>query len=111
MLSLMTLQQTIEIPADRKVCFEFDLPETASVGPGAAQVVLTITSLGDAGINDADRPAPGSRLTPRQLAAIEKCDGIAKGILTSDDILESRRKDKELEEAKWRRLYAKEGNK
>jgi hypothetical protein len=36
--------------------------------------------------------------------AIEKCSGIAKGIVSSNDILESRREDKELEEAKWRRL-------
>jgi methyl coenzyme M reductase gamma subunit len=45
-------------------------------------------------------------MTPRE--AIEKCRGIAKGILSSDEIIEMRRKDKELEDAQYRRLFFKE---
>jgi hypothetical protein len=37
----MTLQRTVTIPADRRLYL--DLPETFS--PGAAQVVLTVTSI------------------------------------------------------------------
>jgi hypothetical protein len=111
----MTLQQTVTIPADRRLYL--DLPETLK--PGAAKVVLIITRIDDEGIEDEwatesvdlDRPAPGHRLTPRQLAAIENCAGLTEGILTSDDILESRREDLALEEAKWQRLYGKEGKK
>ncbi|MDR3283860.1 MAG: hypothetical protein LBS97_01620 [Treponema sp.] len=112
----MTLQQTVTIPADRRLYLE--LPETFS--PGIAKVVITITRIAGEGIEDEwvtapvesqDRPAPGHRLTPRQLAAIENCAGLTEGILTSDDILESRREDLALEEAKWERLYGKEGKK
>jgi hypothetical protein len=46
------------------------------------------------------------RLTERQREAIEKCRGIAKGVLSSDEILEWRREDKALGEAKYRRLYS-----
>jgi hypothetical protein len=42
----MTLQQTVTIPADRRLYL--DLPETLS--PGAAQIVLTVTRIADTGI-------------------------------------------------------------
>jgi hypothetical protein len=41
----MTLQQTVTIPADRRLHLDWTLPETAS--PGAAHVVLTITRIAD----------------------------------------------------------------
>ncbi|MDR3284496.1 MAG: hypothetical protein LBS97_04885 [Treponema sp.] len=41
----MTLQQTVTIPADRRLHLDWTLPETAS--PGAAQVVLIITRIDD----------------------------------------------------------------
>ncbi|MDR1174156.1 MAG: hypothetical protein LBK83_01630, partial [Treponema sp.] len=52
---------------------------------------------------------PRRRLTERQRAAIEKCWGIAKGVLSSDESLEMRREDFELEEAKYRRLFPEDG--
>jgi hypothetical protein len=116
----MTLQRTVTIPADRRIHLDFTLPETVSVGPTtvildfpsvpACTGALSLRAFSGASIDDNDiddRPAPGHRLTPRQLAAIEECSGIACGILTSDDILESRREDLALEEAKWQRLYSK----
>jgi hypothetical protein len=39
----MTLQQTVTIPADRRLHVDFDVPETLS--PGTAQIVLTITRI------------------------------------------------------------------
>jgi hypothetical protein len=39
----MTIQQTVTIPADRRLHLDLSLPETFS--PGAAQVVLTITRI------------------------------------------------------------------
>jgi hypothetical protein len=48
-------------------------------------------------------PKGGKRLTPRE--AIEKCNGIAKGILSSDEIIVMRREDKTLEDARFRRLF------
>jgi hypothetical protein len=47
--------------------------------------------------------AAGRRLTKRQKAAIRKCQGIAKGVLSSDESLAMRREDLELEEAKSQR--------
>jgi methyl coenzyme M reductase gamma subunit len=42
-------------------------------------------------------------MTPRE--AIEKCRGIAKGVLSSDEIIAMRHKDKELEDVQYRRLF------
>jgi predicted nucleic acid-binding protein len=89
----MTIEQIIDIQADHRLVLE--LPREIPIG--RATVAVTVTPQ--------DRPAPGHRLTPRQLAAIEKCRGIAKGVLSSDEILENRRKDKELEDAQLRRLF------
>jgi hypothetical protein len=47
----------------------------------------------------------GKRLTPHE--AIEKCNGIAKGILSSDEIIAMRREDKTLEDTRFRRLFQK----
>jgi hypothetical protein len=95
----MTLQQTVKVPANRRVYF--DLPKTWT----SESVRFEIFPVGEEReIDPMDVPAPGCRLTPRQLAAIEKCRGIAKGIASSNDILENRRKDKELEDAQLRRM-------
>ncbi|MDR1128854.1 MAG: hypothetical protein LBL20_06040 [Treponema sp.] len=87
----MTIEQTVEIPADHRLMIEVP-PEIP-----AGKVVLAFTPAGEAG--------PRRRLTERQRAAIEKCRGIAKGVLSSDESLEMRREDFELEEAKYRRLF------
>jgi len=92
----MTIQQTIKITADRRVHLDWTLPETWT-GDSVRFVIFPVEEERAEATVNPDVPAPGHQLTPRQLAAIEKCDGIAKGILTSDDILESRRQDKELE--------------
>jgi hypothetical protein len=55
--------------------------------------------------------APERRqLTERQREAIEKCWGIAEGVLSSDEILKWRREDKALEESDYRRLSGEGGN-
>jgi hypothetical protein len=86
----MTIEQTVEIQADHRLVMELPL----EIPLGRAKVEVTVTP----------EAISSHRLTPRQLAAIEKCRGIAKGILSSDDILENRRKDKELEDVQLRRL-------
>jgi hypothetical protein len=90
----MTLQQTVDIPADRRVHFDWTLPETASVGP--ATVILEFPAVRD------------EETLRRQREAVKKCLGIAKHIgFSSDDLIANRRKDLALEEAKRRRLYPK----
>jgi hypothetical protein len=91
----MTIEQTVEIPADRRLVIEVP-PEIP-----AGRAVLAFTSTGEA--------LPRRRLTERQRAAIEKCRGIAKGVLSSDEALEMRREDLELEEAKYRRIFPEDG--
>jgi hypothetical protein len=88
----MTFKQTVEIPEDRRLTIEIP-PEFPA---GAA--TLTFTP------NPAYPPDEATRARWRK--AIEKCSGIAKGILSSDDILAMRRKDRELEEAQHRRLFS-----
>jgi methyl coenzyme M reductase gamma subunit len=87
----MFIEQTVEIPADHRLTIEVP-PEVP-----AGKVIITFTP-------DVTE-LPRHRLTERQRVAIEKCRGIAKGILSSDESLEMRREDFELEEAKYRRLF------
>jgi hypothetical protein len=94
----MTIQQTIEIPADRRVRLDFTLPEAASAGQ--ATVILEFPTVRDA------------ETLRRQREAVKKCLGIAKHIgFSSDDLIENRRKDLALEQAKWQRLHPKEDKK
>jgi hypothetical protein len=91
----MTIQQTVDIPASRRLIIE--VPREIPVG----RAVLTFTPAGEA--------RPRRRLTERQRTAVEKCRGIAKGVLSSDESLEWRREDLELEEAKYRRIFPEDG--
>ncbi|MDR1445848.1 MAG: hypothetical protein LBI90_03010, partial [Treponema sp.] len=87
----MTIEQTVEIPANHRLIIEVP-PEIP-----AGRAILAFTSAGDTRLRH--------RLTERQRAAIEKCWGIAKGVLSSDESLAMRREDLELEEAKYRRIF------
>jgi hypothetical protein len=91
----MTIEQTVEIPADHRLTI--DVPPEIPAG----KAIVAFTPAGE------DRPR--RRLTERQRAAIEKCRGIAKGVLSSDESLEMRREDMELEEAKYRRIFPEDG--
>jgi hypothetical protein len=92
----MTIEQIVEIPADHRLTIEVP-PEIP-----AGKAILTFTPAGEA--------RPRRRLTERQRAAIEKCHGIAKGVLSSAEALEMRREDLELEEAKYRSIFPGDGN-
>lgn len=86
----MTIEQTIEIPANRRIFL--DLPPDLPVG--AAKVALTVT------------PESPRKMTPKE--AVEYCRGLGKRLgskASSDSVLEARREDKLLEDAKFRRLY------
>jgi hypothetical protein len=83
----MTIEQTVEIQADHRLVMELPL----EIPVGKVKVELTVT------------PAAPRRLSHRE--AIEKCRGIAKGVLSSDEFLEMRRKDKELEDAQYRKMF------
>jgi hypothetical protein len=82
----MTIEQTIEIPANGWV--HLDLPPEYPAGTSAKVVVTLLESAASA------TPHRGSHRE-----AIEQCWGIAKGVLSSDEFLEMRRKDKKLEDA------------
>jgi hypothetical protein len=88
----MTIEQSVEIPADHRLVI--DVPSEIPVG----RAILAFTPEGE--------EQPRRRLTERQRAAIGKCWGIAKGVLSSDESLEMRREDLELEEAKYRRIFS-----
>jgi hypothetical protein len=78
----MTITQTVDIPADRRITLE--VPR--EVPPG--KTVLTFTSA------EAFDPEKARE-------AIRNCSGLAKRLgisLSSDEFLEMRRKDKELED-------------
>jgi hypothetical protein len=88
----VTFEQTVEIPENRRLTIE--VPREVPVGTA----VLTFTP-------KAAFPADGTRYHMTSREAIEKCRGIAKGILSSDEIIEMRRKDKKLEDEQYRRLF------
>jgi hypothetical protein len=88
----MTIEQTIEIPANGWI--HLDIPPELAGASG--NVVITVLAP-----NVEAETVPRHRLTERQRAAIENCCGLAKRLgctATSDDFLEQRRKDKELED-------------
>jgi hypothetical protein len=87
----MTFEQIVEIPENRRLTVE--VPREIPVGP----TILTLTP---------QAAFSADRRSARK--AIEKCRGIAKGILSSDEIIAMRRKDKELEDMQYRRLFSAE---
>jgi hypothetical protein len=112
----MTIEQTVEIPASRRVTF--DLPLSFPVGrANAALVVFPAAEAAQAApINRApveQEPAlsaPAFSAPPRMTAreAIEASRGIAKRLgatLTVDRFLELRHEETKREEAEYRRLF------
>jgi hypothetical protein len=89
----MIIEQTIEIRADHRLVL--DLPLELPLGK--AKVAVTVTPE-----LPRDKETKG-RMSHRE--AIEKCRGIIKGVLSSDEFLEMRREDERLEEARYRRMF------
>jgi hypothetical protein len=97
----MVIEQTLEIPPGRRITL--DIPPEFPEGER-----VTILVLGQ----DGAKESSPRRLTPQE--AIEYCWGLGKRLgsrLTSDRLIEMRREDKELEEAKYRRMFHKDGDK
>ncbi|GHV47225.1 hypothetical protein AGMMS49546_36610 [Spirochaetia bacterium] len=89
----MTFEQTVEIPASHRLRLDLEVPPEIPAG----KAILTFTPA----VVDIERRA-------RTGDAIERCWGLAKRMgftCTSDDLLAERRKDLELEEAKYRRMF------
>jgi hypothetical protein len=86
----MTIEQTIEVPASRKLTLE--IPPEIPMG----KVILTLT------------PAQGANPDEslEQLTA-ELRDLCKDSTLTTERFFEMRREDLELEEAKYRRIFGK----
>jgi hypothetical protein len=112
----MTIEQTVDIPADRRLIIE--VPREIPVGRAKAAITLIFEAetpepiLGK-WVNPLPEPAKGSSLSIEE--ALEIGRGIAKRMgsrLTSDLSIEWRHEDKELEEAKYQRMFQKiEGDK
>ncbi|MDR1447302.1 MAG: hypothetical protein LBI90_10455 [Treponema sp.] len=98
----MTIEQTVEIPASHRLTIEVP-PE---IPAGRATIVVIAGSnrlLWRSGDQEPDE-AKQRRFSPKE--AVEKCWGIAKKSgLSSDRFLEMKRKDKEREDAKYRRMF------
>ncbi|MHC6203414.1 hypothetical protein ACYULU_09500 [Breznakiellaceae bacterium SP9] len=93
----MTIEQIVEIPASRRLTI--DVPPEIPEGKNC--IIIQFPATED--LN------PGAEQQRRWKEAIEKCRGIAQGSSwTSDRLLEERRKDKEREEAKYRRSFHKD---
>jgi hypothetical protein len=93
----MTIEQTVEIPASHRLTFEIprDIPE------GRAKVALTI----DLTTEGAEQNGAYSGFDAALAEIRELCKDSK---LTVDSFLELRRKDLELEEAKYRRMFHKD---
>jgi hypothetical protein len=96
----MTLQQTIDIPADRRVHFDWTLPETASVGP--ATVILEFSS---DGIPKNMREKIALERVRKQQSLLKPGEnpllalgGSCKGLVPEKEELENKRLDKLIEE-------------
>jgi hypothetical protein len=91
----MMIQQTVEIPADRRVYFEFLVPRDIPVG--TAKVELTVTSESQAG-----KQAAKEWVNP----LLGLCEGSS---FTVEKLLEMRHKDRLLEDAIDERLWGENG--
>jgi hypothetical protein len=94
----MTIEQTVEIPPNRRITL--DIPAGFPTGERVTVIVLAPDSV---------KETPRRR-TPEE--AIEHCRGLGKRLgirLTSDRLIEMRREDKALEEARYRWMFHKDG--
>jgi hypothetical protein len=94
----MTIEQTFEIPPSRRITL--DIPAEFPAGERVTVLVL---------VPDSVKETPRRR-TPEE--AIEHCRGLGKRLgirLTSDQLIEIRSEDKALEEARYHRMFHKDG--
>jgi hypothetical protein len=97
----MVIEQTREIPADCRITF--DIPPEFPSGERATVLVL---------VKDREEESARRRRTPQEV--IEYCRGLGRRLgvrLTSDQLIEMRREDKALEEARYRRMFHEDGDK
>jgi hypothetical protein len=95
----MDVMQTVDIPASHRLTI--DVPR--EVPAGRTVIIFSTAAQSSSGIT-AQRTVdnglgPGPRVDPME--AIERCSGLAKRLginLSSDEFLEMRRQDKELED-------------
>jgi len=95
----MTIEQTVEIHADHRLIFEIpgEIPE------GRAKVALTINPA-------AEEPEQNDAYSGFDAVLAEIRELCKDSKLTVDSFLETRRKDLELEEAKYRRMFHKDAD-
>jgi hypothetical protein len=95
----MTLQQTIEIPADRRVYFDFLAPQ--EIPTGAAKIEFTITPF--------RAPRPDNARMAEQEEWVNPLLGLCEGSsFTVEKFLEMKREEIALEEANDERLWGKQ---
>ena len=95
----MTIEQTVEIPADHRLTLE--VPREIPAG----MAVLAFTP-----VSSDPRPVAQSARRRTTAEAIEHCHGLARRLgctATSDDFLEQRKRDRELEDEQYLRLHPK----
>jgi hypothetical protein len=102
----MSITQTVEVTASRRLHLDFEVPIEIPVGKAQVEVKvvpfvkkassgMTAQEAMDRGLGFGDGP----RIDPME--AIKRCSGLAKRLginLSSDEFLEMRRKDRELED-------------
>jgi hypothetical protein len=92
----MTFKQTVEIPEDRRLTIE--IPREFPAGAATLTFTPKPASL-------ADKTAQA-----RLQETVKKLQNLAKGCSFSSEVLfEERRKDREMDEAQYRRLFQKDG--
>jgi len=95
----MTITQTVEIPADRRVHLDFEVP--LEVPTGQTSIILQFP----------DRKREKYKTVEEAHASLERIRAILRDapVLCNESFEEMRRHDFELEQAKHRRLHG-EGN-
>jgi hypothetical protein len=82
----MTIEQTVEIPADRRLHLDFELPFEVPTG----KVRVSITPVEE---------------TPKEYSSLLSMRGSCEGLDTMEAYFERKRADKELEDRKDRQRY------
>jgi hypothetical protein len=95
----MTFKQTVEIPEDRRLTLTIEVPREFPAGAAT----LTFTP------NPAYPPDEDAQASLQE--TIEKLQNLAKDFrFSSEDLFEERRKDREMDEAQYRRQFHKDGD-
>ncbi|GHT90124.1 hypothetical protein FACS1894137_19470 [Spirochaetia bacterium] len=101
----MTMRQTIEIPASRKVHFDIVLPETVPCGRTDVILNFPITPAPDGGLTESTRYQPKIPLAKRTYKSLIEMIGSCNGDDTIEEYFARKEAEKTFEDQQYLRRH------